>query len=190
LPRVLLALTGGQKLGIALAAAAFIAFALVSSFALPRRDPSFPGRHLSLFVVVSVLFFLGMMTAMYALAREEESEAHGTEPPAAADTHEGTDTSATGDTGTGETATGGEARGDAAAGRAVFDEAGCGGCHVLEAAGSSGTIGPSLDDTQVSFDEAVEQVRDGGGGMPAFGDRLSDEEIQNVAAFVVESAGG
>jgi mono/diheme cytochrome c family protein len=185
---VLIALTGGQKLGIALAAAAFIVFALTSSFLLPRRDPSFPGRGLSLFVVVSILFFVGMMTAMFALAREEESEAHGTEPPGAVDTHEGTDTTATAGTGTGETETGGEVQGDAEAGRAVFDAAGCGGCHVLEEAGSSGTVGPSLDDTQVTFQQAVEQVRDGGGGMPAFGDRLSDEEIQNVAAFVVESA--
>jgi len=190
LPRVLLALTGGQKLGIALAAAAFIVFALGSSFLLPRRDPSFPGRGLPLFVVVSILFFVGMMTAMFALAREEESEAHGTEAPAAADTNEGTDTATTGGTGTGETGTGAEVRGDPEAGRAVFDEAGCGGCHVLEEAGSSGTVGPSLDNTQVSFNEAVEQVRNGGGGMPPFGDRLSDEEIQNVAAFVVESARG
>jgi mono/diheme cytochrome c family protein len=179
---VLLALTGGQKLGIALAAAAFIAFALVSSFVLPRRYPTFPGRSLSLFVVVSILFFVGMMTAMFALAREEEEEGHATEPPAAVDTQEGTDT--------GETAPGGQTQGDPAAGRQVFESAGCGGCHVLEEAGSSGTVGPSLDETQASFDEVVEQVRNGGGGMPAFGDRLSDEEIENVAAFVVESAGG
>jgi len=31
-------------------------------------------------------------------------------------------------------------------GKAVFASAGCGGCHTLAAAGSSGTTGPNLDD--------------------------------------------
>ena len=84
----------------------------------------------------------------------------------------------------------GEAAGDAQAGRAVYDASGCGGCHVLEAAGSSGTAGPNLDESKPSFEEAVEQVRNGGGGMPAFKDQLSEEEIRNVSAFVTESAGG
>jgi mono/diheme cytochrome c family protein len=180
LPRVLLALTGGQKLGIGLAAAAFIAFAFASAFFLPRRDANFPGERLPLFVVVSVLFFVGMMSAMYVFASEEEEEAHGTEP-AAMETNAGE---------TGATETGAQAQGDPEAGARVFDAQGCGGCHVLEEAGSSGTTGPSLDETQATFDQVVEQVRNGGGGMPAFGDRLSDEEIENVAAFVVESAGG
>ena len=30
------------------------------------------------------------------------------------------------------------------------------------------------------------QVQNGGGGMPAFGDRLSDQEIADVAAFVTQ----
>jgi mono/diheme cytochrome c family protein len=85
---------------------------------------------------------------------------------------------------------GGATTGDAAAGEAVFASAGCGGCHVLEAAGSSGSVGPNLDDAQPSFDEVVEQVTNGGGAMPAFKDRLSEKEIQDVAAYVSENAGG
>jgi mono/diheme cytochrome c family protein len=77
-----------------------------------------------------------------------------------------------------------------ATGSEVFASAGCGTCHTLSAAGSSGTIGPNLDETQADEATVAEQVRNGGGGMPAFGDRLSDEEIQAVAAFVAESAGG
>jgi mono/diheme cytochrome c family protein len=80
--------------------------------------------------------------------------------------------------------------GDPEAGREVFDAQGCGGCHVLEEAGSSGTIGPNLDEAQPSFDEALAQIRDGGGGMPAFGEQLSEEELNNVTAFVVEASGG
>jgi mono/diheme cytochrome c family protein len=39
-------------------------------------------------------------------------------------------------------------------------------------------------------EEVEEQVRNGGGGMPAFGDQLSDAEIEAVATYVSESAGG
>ena len=45
---------------------------------------------------------------------------------------------------------------------------------------------------QHPFDQgAVEdQVAQGGGGMPAFEGQLSEEEIQNVAAFVVANEDG
>lgn len=74
--------------------------------------------------------------------------------------------------------------GDAANGEQVFAAAGCGGCHTFEAAGSTGSVGPNLDDASPSYDLVVEQVTNGGGAMPAFGDELSDQEIQDVAAFV------
>jgi mono/diheme cytochrome c family protein len=73
-------------------------------------------------------------------------------------------------------------------GEAVFASAGCGSCHRFEPAGSAGTIGPPLDGIDLSKDEIATQVRNGGGGMPAFGDRLSDDEIDAVADFV-ENAG-
>ncbi len=76
--------------------------------------------------------------------------------------------------------------GDAANGKAVFASAGCGGCHTFEAAGSSGTVGPNLDDSNIDFEGAVAQVTNGGGGMPPFGDSLSDQEIADVAAFVTQ----
>jgi mono/diheme cytochrome c family protein len=88
------------------------------------------------------------------------------------------------------TEAGGGGEGDPAAGEGVFASAGCGGCHTLEAAGSNGATGPNLDELQPSFEAVVEQVTNGGGGMPAFGDRLSEEEIRNVAAFVAESTAG
>ena len=78
----------------------------------------------------------------------------------------------------------GAGAGDAANGEQVFASAGCGGCHTFEAAGSTGSVGPNLDEASVSFDAAVEQVRNGGGAMPSFGGELSDQEIDDVAAFV------
>jgi mono/diheme cytochrome c family protein len=83
--------------------------------------------------------------------------------------------------------TGGAAsEGDPANGKSVFASAGCGGCHTFSAAGSTGTVGPNLDDSSIDFDGAVQQIENGGGGMPPFGDRLSDQEIADVAAFVTQ----
>lgn len=75
------------------------------------------------------------------------------------------------------------------AGGRIFAEAGCGTCHTLAAAGSRGRIGPSLDRRNLDAGAVARQVRDGGGGMPAFGDRLSEQEIEAVAAYVAEVGG-
>jgi cbb3-type cytochrome c oxidase subunit III len=75
-------------------------------------------------------------------------------------------------------------------GREIFAEAGCGSCHVLEAAGGTGTIGPNLDESSPAKPLVVDRVTNGQGAMPAFGDRLSEEQIDTVADFVVQSAGG
>jgi mono/diheme cytochrome c family protein len=68
-------------------------------------------------------------------------------------------------------------------GKAVFADT-CGGCHTLSAAGTSGTTGPNLDDVSLDAGAIEGIVRDGRGGMPAFGDKLSDDEIAAVAEFV------
>jgi mono/diheme cytochrome c family protein len=60
---------------------------------------------------------------------------------------------------------------------------------VLADAGSTGNIGPSLDDSSIDFAGAVEQITNGGGGMPPFSGELSEEEINNVAAYVVTARG-
>lgn len=69
-------------------------------------------------------------------------------------------------------------------GREVFASAGCGNCHTFAPAGSSGNVGPNLDDLQADVAEVRSQVENGGGGMPAFGGDLSEEEIDAVASFV------
>ena len=60
---------------------------------------------------------------------------------------------------------------------------------MLSEAGTSGTIGPSLDDTSLTAEDIEAQVRTGGGGMPAFEETLSDEEIEAVSAYVADPAG-
>jgi len=82
------------------------------------------------------------------------------------------------------TSTTGGTTGDAAKGKEVFASAGCGGCHTFSAAGSSGSVGPNLDDASPSYDQVVTQVTNGGGAMPSFKDELTEQQIQDVAAFV------
>jgi cytochrome c553 len=82
---------------------------------------------------------------------------------------------------------GGGGEGDAAAGKEVYASAGCGSCHTFADAGTTGTVGPDLDQSSADFAAAQEQIANGGGGMPAFSGQLSDEEIANVAAYVVET---
>ena len=79
--------------------------------------------------------------------------------------------------------------GNAAAGEGIYTSAGCGGCHTLEAAGSSGTVGPNLDDSKPDFALAVDRVTNGRGAMPSFEGQLSEQEIADVAQYVVESTG-
>jgi cbb3-type cytochrome c oxidase subunit III len=62
----------------------------------------------------------------------------------------------------------------------------CGSCHTLEKAATSGTVGPNLDEAQPTFEAAVRQITNGGGGMPAFGEQLSDEQIRALARYVSE----
>jgi Cytochrome C oxidase, cbb3-type, subunit III len=88
---------------------------------------------------------------------------------------------------------GGGDGGGAGAGARIFDEQGCGGCHTFGPANSSGTIGPNLDESDLSYEETLEQIREGGGGMPSFRDKLTFAEIEEVARYVTgeeESATG
>jgi mono/diheme cytochrome c family protein len=77
--------------------------------------------------------------------------------------------------------------GDASNGAKIFASAGCGGCHTLQAAGSSGSVGPNLDDAKPDFALVVDRVTNGQGAMPSFSDSLSEQEIADVAQYVVDS---
>jgi len=82
-----------------------------------------------------------------------------------------------------------QAASTAADGKTVFT-ANCGGCHTLGDAGTSGAVGPNLDQAQPDAATVKAYVRGGVGGMPAFGGNLSNAEINAVAAYVSKVAGG
>ena len=192
----LLAITSSGKIGLGLVALVFIAFALVSSFVLPRRNPDFPGGGLGAYMAVAALIFVAMVAAVVVFAKESEEEGGGAEVTETAPAETNGETAPTdtgsqpGETEPAETEPGASGGGDAAAGEAVFVSAGCGGCHALEAAGSSGAVGPNLDEAMPSLALTIDRVTNGKGVMPAFADQLDETQIQNVAAYVVESTSG
>ena len=59
-----LALSTGHEVGLAVTAAAFIAFALASALLLPRFRPQYPAGGLPAFIVICFVFFFGMLTAV------------------------------------------------------------------------------------------------------------------------------
>ena len=75
-------------------------------------------------------------------------------------------------------------------GRRSSTSAGCGGCHTLADAGANGTVGPNLDDAKPAKELVITRVTKGMGAMPPFAGQLTDQQIADVAAYVVQATGG
>ena len=73
-------------------------------------------------------------------------------------------------------------------GKSIF-AATCGLCHTLADAGTSGTVGPNLDESKPSKELAVDRVTNGRGVMPSFRDSLDAAQIQAVADYLSSTAG-
>ena len=83
-----------------------------------------------------------------------------------------------------------EAKGDPAAGKQVFATAGCKGCHTLKDAGATGKVGPNLDEAKPSLELVLDRVHNGKGVMPSFSGQLSEKQIADVSAYVVQATSG
>jgi len=78
----------------------------------------------------------------------------------------------------------------AAPGKAQFAST-CGGCHTLKDAGTSGSVGPNLDQLKPSEALVKSAIAKGGAGsgqMPP--GLLSGADADQVAAYVANAAGG
>jgi cbb3-type cytochrome c oxidase subunit III len=73
-------------------------------------------------------------------------------------------------------------------GKSIF-QAKCASCHTLKDAGTTGTVGPNLDQVKPPFSVAQNQVINGGAVMPAFKGVLTDAQIKAVAKYVSSVAG-
>jgi mono/diheme cytochrome c family protein len=182
--------------------AVLVGFSLVVALVIPRRNPGFPGPQLRFFLVLSALLVVGMLGAVEVLGESHDfGEAHGE----TGDTTEVTPT-ATGEaptTTTGET--GEQPQGDPEAGREVFTSAAnpaCGTCHTLQAAGTSQTLGPDLDETLADKDAAYirqsilepdAEVTPGFSDalMPEdYGETLTEQQINDLVAFLFDATHG
>lgn len=95
---------------------------------------------------------------------------------------------------------GSESAGGEGSGAQLFATIGCGSCHTLEAAGTTGTTGPNLteslapdDNTQGIEVMIVEPNSEVVEGYPAnvmpqnYGQQLSSQEVHQLAEYLVES---
>jgi mono/diheme cytochrome c family protein len=165
---------------LAVVCAVLVVFSLTVALVVPKRYPDFPAGRLAAFFVVSALLVAGMLTAVEVLAGEEEAGAAEVTTEAAPPAETGG--------GGGETTA--PPAGDPAAGKEVFASAGCTGCHTLADAGASGAVGPNLDEAKPPYELVIDRVTNGKGAMPPFAGQLSEQQIQDVAAYVVQATGG
>jgi cbb3-type cytochrome c oxidase subunit III len=73
-------------------------------------------------------------------------------------------------------------------GKSIF-QAKCASCHTLKDAGTTGTVGPNLDQLKPPFSIVQNQVINGGAVMPAFKGVLTDAQIKAVSKYVSSVAG-
>ena len=74
-------------------------------------------------------------------------------------------------------------------GKKIFIEKGnCAICHTLKDAGSSGNIGPNLNEIRPDQMRVIVAVTNGIGVMPAYEGQLSSLEIKAVAKYVYEAS--
>jgi mono/diheme cytochrome c family protein len=190
-PVLIATLSAAQKAGIAGMGAAFIIFALVSSFVIPRYRPNFPGRRVWPYVGLVACFFVAMMVVVVFVGREK-SEAKSATTPASTSTSPAPSPSPAP-----------APQGDPAAGKAIFTAQGCIACHTFTPAGSKATVGPDLDklaaDAKTANRGSVEQYASESittpnayvvpkytaGVMPQnFGAMLSKKQIADLVAFL------
>ena len=176
-PSVLAEITGLGKTVLLLVAITFMAWALYTAMIYPKKHPDFP-RDLNLYLLVTAVLFIAQMGAVVWVTGTQEVERE-----AAAETGGGEETTPV------ETTTTETSAGDPAAGKNVFASAGCGSCHTLADAGTSGSVGPNLDDSNPPAELVVDRVTNGQGVMPPFADTLSEQQIADVAAYVSTVAG-
>ena len=200
---MLAGLATSHKIGIIVVAGVFIAFALISSFVIPARNPDFPGKRIRAYVAVCVLLTAAMLATIFVLAKEPKetrvNEAAGAvsgspvKPPPP-----GTTTTPS------KPAAG---AGDAAAGKALFASQGCNACHTFTPAGATAKVGPNLDNLAADAQKAnrgsvqayaTESIEDPGayvapgypsGVMPSNFGALGAKKIADLVAFITSGSG-
>jgi sulfite dehydrogenase len=80
-----------------------------------------------------------------------------------------------------------------AAGKALFTGGAtppCALCHTLKDAGTTGAIGPPLDEIQPDAARVETALRNGIGAMPSYKATLKEDQILALARYVAKASGG
>ena len=80
-----------------------------------------------------------------------------------------------------------------AAGKALFTSGAappCALCHTLKDAGTTGAVGPVLDELQPDADRVAAALRNGIGAMPSYKATLKEDQILALARYVAKASGG
>jgi mono/diheme cytochrome c family protein len=132
-------LSTSHEIGLAVVGGLFISFALLSAFFFPRFKPDFPTKKgLFWYLPLSFLFFIAMLGAVLVFGKEQKVAEAGITTGPQSPVY---------------------ANGDPVAGKTVFKTAGCIACHTFTPAGSTGTIGPDLDQLPLYAAQAGQQLR-------------------------------
>ena len=180
---MLLTITTTGKVTLLIVAGLFIAWALITAIWIPKRNPDFPAT-LTVFLLVSSLFLVAQLGAVYWVTSTQEVETRGRREPPGREHARPRRQPFRDDPGP---QPGADA--DVVAGKDVFESAGCESCHTLADAGSTGTVGPNLDEAKPPASLVVTRVTNGMGAMPSFKGQLTEKQIQDVAAYVSSVAG-
>jgi mono/diheme cytochrome c family protein len=73
------------------------------------------------------------------------------------------------------------------AGAAIWNQANCGTCHTMRAAGATGGVGPNLDNARPGQQTVIQFVTNGTGVMPSFSGVFTAAQIADLAAYVYRS---
>ena len=174
----------GGEIAIAVVCAVLVVFSLIVAMVVPRRRPDFPRGRLSLFFVAALALVAAMLATIEVAGGEDGEAAAQTTATQPQETQPAATPPA--ESAPAETAP----ASDPVAGKKVFLAAGCTQCHTLADAGATGTVGPSLDQTKPDLARVIDRVTNGKSPMPSFAGTLSEQEIADVAAYVVQATAG
>lgn len=77
-------------------------------------------------------------------------------------------------------------------GRLLFKQSAvpaCALCHALRDAGAEGEVGPNLDELKPDAARVAKALRNGIGQMPSYRGRLTEQQIETLARYVVQASG-
>lgn len=140
------------------------------------------------FGAIVVAFGLGI-PALVIDDNTTEDKGGGGGATAAAPSEESSGGEQQGEEASGEPGGGGGGASASAEGKQIFTQS-CGTCHTLSDAGTSGTIGPKLDELKPDKARVTNAIKNGGAGtgaMPA--NIVTGQEAEAVADYVSSVAG-